>query len=432
MGSSGSPADWISTLVKTRHQRGILHRVLPLEDLSRRVSLITTRFNNGAVHNCPDMYRNLVKSYYLDGDTPPTIPIIPGAIAFFANPNPPHEPAPLSTPKYECTKRKLWHALDVEVEDETCIVPLAAYVPYKDQSYGRTRSVLSRVDPLPFWVVPRAGGLGIPVETRDRLDLHHGDVVFRNIDGNPRTTVSVRFTWPGYEAVDKQIRVDSKGDDSGTYNRVLDGVLRVIRNFVSENTETPCEDPLWAVGNSFGQISAKNLVLLAIVVVSRGAITPIVQLCDSLAPIGPSLPEAVDVPEPLDEAFETPPTSSVISPPEASSSFTMPSMLIPSSEFPSTDTNLFSFDPATYAEYSQPPSFQTPQTVDPGHGHNCNAALDTFDTATPILAPSASTKGYSDDHMLDLVYDGHPNEEDFAYMDQLNNPMAYSEDWTCF
>ncbi|VDB98613.1 unnamed protein product [Peniophora sp. CBMAI 1063] len=270
--------DLIHDVVASKHEHGILMYILKSEELCRRIQAVAIRYNNGDPAG-PNTFRAFVRSCYHEGHCRPRIPFVPGAIAFYARPdlkcsNVAHT--------YTSTSGQQWYILDVAANDLSRIVPLGLYMPYRELAPGRTASILDSIEPIPLWVVGN-GSLGVPVGPQgDVCTWQHGEKPFTNTNGSPRSTVFVRIKWPGYNIWESQIRMknDSRPEDSYTFRRLVNQTRMKVRKFVSDNTSTPCRNSRWVVGDMPGQISAKDLILLAVVVVSHGAIMPILKLRD--------------------------------------------------------------------------------------------------------------------------------------------------------
>ncbi|KZV60907.1 hypothetical protein PENSPDRAFT_759744 [Peniophora sp. CONT] len=276
--TSNSQLSLIHALVEAEHANGILHHVLKLEGVTRRTFAVAVRYNNGNP-TAPETFRAFVQSCYREEHHRPYIPCIPNAVAFYARPD--LQPAH-SAHTYLSFSGKAWYILDVTASDLSRIVPLGVYVPYHKMAPGRTATVLDSIEPIALWVVGN-DGLGIPVGLKgDVKALLHGDKPFTHANGCTRTTVLVKVKWPGYNIWEAQIRMknESRPEDSYTFRRLVNQVKIKIRKFISDRADVESRNPHWAVGEVPGRLSAEDIILLAIVVVSQGAVMPILKVRD--------------------------------------------------------------------------------------------------------------------------------------------------------
>ncbi|KZV71389.1 hypothetical protein PENSPDRAFT_684626 [Peniophora sp. CONT] len=176
-----------------------------------------------------------------------------------------------------------WHVLDIDAPNPALIVPMPIFKPY-GQSTMRQENVMRETDPRALWFIRSDGGLGVPV-VGELPVLWHGHKDFLRLDGSPRKTIKIKVNWPGYERWEKQIRpMSDKGDNS--VKRLANLVANKVNLFLSEhdiNQGHTGTNPRYVVGTQPGQISARDVLLLGIVIVSGGAAMPIVQLRDGFA-----------------------------------------------------------------------------------------------------------------------------------------------------
>ncbi|VDC03861.1 unnamed protein product [Peniophora sp. CBMAI 1063] len=290
MGSDDSLPS-IQTLVETMHARGILYHILGPVELSRRISAIAAK-NNLGDPTAPTTFHAFVQSCYYHGDHRPRIPVVHNAIAFYAClSSDRNNILTLDWYAYSYCGQN-WYIIDVETDDLSRIVPLRVYSPYHSSAPRRTAAVLDKSQPLPFWIV-RRDGLGVSLVSDDLFMLRHDGMQFQNIAGGTRTTVMIQ--WPGYPRWKSQIRMgptkEHKSEDY-TYRRLVSQVRAKIRKFITEHINIASEDPHWAVGDAgSGRIAAHDLILLAIIEVSQGAVMPILKLRDDFV-FADSIPPA--------------------------------------------------------------------------------------------------------------------------------------------
>ncbi|KZV61593.1 hypothetical protein PENSPDRAFT_658799 [Peniophora sp. CONT] len=189
--TSNSPVDLLAALVSKHHKDGILLYVLGLEEMCRRINAITVRYNHGNPAE-PRIYQAFVTYCYREGDRPPLLPLVPGAISLYAGPEALFEPSRFAH-RYASDTNQLYYIIDITGYDLSFIVPLGRYVPYKQYPAGRAAIVLDSIEPTPLWVVGHSGGLGVPVGGGNIQSLHHGDRQFTYADGRLRTTVFVKI-----------------------------------------------------------------------------------------------------------------------------------------------------------------------------------------------------------------------------------------------
>ncbi|VDB98615.1 unnamed protein product [Peniophora sp. CBMAI 1063] len=268
----------IQAVVAEEHAGAILNHVLGHEEMCRRTFKVTVQYNRGNPNSTPSIFTAHVRACYREGHFQPLIPFIENAVAFYAGPPSPSPPFPHT---YPSTSYQWYHILDVRTNNLSLIVPLGMYAAYLSRSTGYATGVLDRIEPRPYWVVPsETGGMGVPIAPRVTAPLRYGESAFTHADGSARSTVYVRFQWPGYEPFERQLRVLSNASDSGMFQRVVTHVKNAVRAFISTHADAETSSPRWAVGNTHGRISENDVILLAIVEVSRGTIMPILKVRD--------------------------------------------------------------------------------------------------------------------------------------------------------
>ncbi|VDC01469.1 unnamed protein product [Peniophora sp. CBMAI 1063] len=220
-----------------------------------------------------------MQACYYDGDSRPSIPLLPNAIAFYAG----ESGRSRISHVYPSSTNQHWYILDVEVNDLDRIIPLANYLPYVQWAPDRTARELDLVSHVPFWIVTSAG-LGVPVMHKDTTSLMHGDKLFEYSRRGLRYSVFVTINWPGYPAWKAQVKMMEKTILSGggpfTYRRLVNQVKCKIRKFFREHEGRETSNPHWAVGTLEGRISAIDVTLLAIINVSPGRVIPVLKLRD--------------------------------------------------------------------------------------------------------------------------------------------------------
>ncbi|KZV60908.1 hypothetical protein PENSPDRAFT_759745 [Peniophora sp. CONT] len=268
----------IYDLTTAEHANGVISYVLGLEEMSRRTFAVAVCYQHGNPTS-PSVFRGFLGSCYRDANGHrPAIPLVHGAVPFYAGPSDLVSPPAAHT--YQSSSGDWWHVLDVVVTDLSRIVPLGVWIPYLQRSSGHTAAALDRIEPRPFWIVPLGGGLGVSVHSSDTQAFHYGNWTFTHPGGGVRSTVYIRFQWPGYPPFEMQVRVQSNTDDSGTFKRLVDRVKGAVHTFISEYASEPSSVPRWAVGYAPGRISSRDVNLLAIVEVSQGAVMPILKVRD--------------------------------------------------------------------------------------------------------------------------------------------------------
>ncbi|VDB98609.1 unnamed protein product [Peniophora sp. CBMAI 1063] len=267
----------ISGLVAEKHSLGIIRYIFGAREMGRRIRSLAIRYNNDD-RSTPNAFRDAVAASYLDHDRlAPSILHIPNAISYVARVG-----HPSSAHVYQSDTDRQWFVPDVASPDLHRFVRLEPPVAYAQRSTSRADYVRDIIDPLPFWAIPSTGTMGtvgVPVKTRTTEVLMYGKKSFLTADGKARSTVNVQFKWPGYSREFKaQIRIKSDAKDcgSGTYQRLVNLVKGSVRNFIDAYAQEPCQNAHWAVGP--GRITADDLVLVAVVVVSQGAVMPILKV----------------------------------------------------------------------------------------------------------------------------------------------------------
>ncbi|VDB95280.1 unnamed protein product [Peniophora sp. CBMAI 1063] len=181
---------------------------------------------------------------------------------------------------FQARSRSWWYLLDMIAPDPTRIVPSSLFVPYAGTSATRSESVVQGFKRKALWFVRRDGGLGVPAEGSRPL-LWHGEKEFQRSPW--RKTMKIKFNWPGYDGWwEKQIRMDA-GDRS--IGRLASLVANKVRDFIYDHdpsvTHSVGTQARWRIGSQAGRISASDILVLGILLVSDGAVMPILQVRDN-------------------------------------------------------------------------------------------------------------------------------------------------------
>ncbi|KZV69580.1 hypothetical protein PENSPDRAFT_476815 [Peniophora sp. CONT] len=292
----------ISGLVWQKHSSTILVYLFGAGDMVRRIrSILLRNFKGDRRIQTTQAFSDTAVDCYDNSDGSATVtPPVPGAILFLA---PPQHPLGHAD---SLNSNRRWCTLDVTMssDDLSRFIRLELpFRPYAEHSPKRAKTNLENTDPLVFWVIRLDGSTGSLGEVvgvcNSKAKLLHGEMLFANAKGEAKSTVLIRWKWPGYdEPFQKQLRLKSKPGnkaDSGTYARLVNSVKTWIRNFISEYADKPSTEQRWAVGPS--GITAEDIVLVAIVPMSKGVVMPILKVRDDFEFCDTSVPPRVtDVP----------------------------------------------------------------------------------------------------------------------------------------
>ncbi|VDB95284.1 unnamed protein product [Peniophora sp. CBMAI 1063] len=182
-----------------------------------------------------------------------------------------------------------WYILDMTTPRPANIIPSSLFIPYANAAPVRSENALQGFKRTPLWFICQDGGLGVPVEGR-RPMLWHGSKDFRRFDGSWRMTVKLKFSWPGYDGNwEKQIRLESENGDR-SIDRLAGLVANKVRDFIYAHDPDVNHSfgthARWRIGRRPGQISAPDVLLLGIFLVSDGSAMPILQVREDFGEAG--------------------------------------------------------------------------------------------------------------------------------------------------
>jgi hypothetical protein len=173
----------------------------------------------------------------------------------------------------------LWrYLLDVAAPHRGLIVPMNIFRPYLN-NLTRAERVIAGLNLIPFFFITAQGTIGAPVIGNfEQLDCRR---MFRE----PRTSLKIKFHWPGYEPYEGQIQynpVARGGAVQISARRLAELVAGQVQSFLQKATERSVHhiaNEGWDIGRHHGGIQAHNLILLGVISVSEGAVMPLLQRC---------------------------------------------------------------------------------------------------------------------------------------------------------
>ncbi|KAI0035770.1 hypothetical protein K488DRAFT_82803 [Vararia minispora EC-137] len=166
----------------------------------------------------------------------------------------------------------IWYIIiDVAAPYPAHVVPVNMFIPYADSAPARTQNVLSRTEMIPHFFVTTSGQIGVPITGSFSLLAPNRPF------GEHRTSLKVKFGWPGYADYEGQIQFNSTsraGPTSISSRRLAE----LVAGQKAETGVVACHDPGagWRIGGH-GGIRAHHLSLLCVIFVSPGAVMPILQ-----------------------------------------------------------------------------------------------------------------------------------------------------------
>ncbi|VDB98846.1 unnamed protein product [Peniophora sp. CBMAI 1063] len=170
--------------------------------------------------------------------------------------------------------------VDIIVENPTRVVPSRLFIPY--EGTHRSEVALQQTDMLPLFFVRSDGGVGIRVDDASmRLDVLP--------DGPTRIhahSLKVVLHLVNYELDERQIQLrTSPLAPNISIRRLARLIASKVRCFLKKAerdnaTLARWEDPRWKIGSGVGCIGAEDVMLLGIVFVSPGKVTPLLRVRD--------------------------------------------------------------------------------------------------------------------------------------------------------
>ncbi|VDC00994.1 unnamed protein product [Peniophora sp. CBMAI 1063] len=181
----------------------------------------------------------------------------------------------------EAYRWRRWVVMDVIAPQPHLIIPFREpFIPYQGNA-ARMEAALNKMDVLPVWFTQTNRTVGVPVDAANEiLALLPPNRTFGRSQAH---TIKIKFSWPGYNPCDKQVRLLRAGQAraSVTVARLAQLVASSVHNFMGEATAsgpTLGSPGQWRIGIQPGQISVHDVVLLGIAFVSEGAAIPLLQV----------------------------------------------------------------------------------------------------------------------------------------------------------
>ncbi|VDC05489.1 unnamed protein product [Peniophora sp. CBMAI 1063] len=171
----------------------------------------------------------------------------------------------------------LYCSIDIIAENPALIIPSRLFVPHEGSR--RMEAFLQRTDMLPIFFSRTGGGVGVRIDSNVDFDML--------LDVPTRITahsLKVILHLLNYTPNEKQIQLrTAAGSPNVSSRRLARLVAAKVSHFVREAerenpTITQWADPRWRMGSGPGYIGSGDIVLLGIVFVSQGKITPLLRV----------------------------------------------------------------------------------------------------------------------------------------------------------
>ncbi|VDC07969.1 unnamed protein product [Peniophora sp. CBMAI 1063] len=279
---SGHLGTSFSEFVQAVHGGGILFHVFGSEEMCRRVLAVAVYFN----YADPAKPHTVLSStatvdLYREGRV---TPLISNAFALRTRTS---SSVGRNAHTYRSKSGHDWYIIDVKGTDSDLsrIIPLGLYVPQKPESPTRSTAMLHDVEPVPFWAVSGEGVLGVPV-SQVGFDgrLQHGHRPLWRADGRKRKIVRIKVQWPGYVPRQETISLDdSSAESANTFNNLVEQVKGKLCKFILDNAMVPVDgenNRRWQFGDGPGEITVRNVLLLALVMEPSAVMIPILRVRD--------------------------------------------------------------------------------------------------------------------------------------------------------
>ncbi|KZV66128.1 hypothetical protein PENSPDRAFT_755920 [Peniophora sp. CONT] len=179
----------------------------------------------------------------------------------------------------EAYRWRRWVVMDIIAQHPHLIIPFhGPFIPYSGNA-ARMEAALNKMDVLPVWFTQTNQTVGVPVTGDIQALLPHNRVFGRS----QAHTVKIKFSWPGYQHCDKQVRLIRAGQarTSVSVARLAQLVASSVHNFMGEASAsgpTFGSPGKWRIGIQQGQINVHDVILLGIAFVSEGAAIPLLQV----------------------------------------------------------------------------------------------------------------------------------------------------------
>ncbi|VDB99983.1 unnamed protein product [Peniophora sp. CBMAI 1063] len=175
-----------------------------------------------------------------------------------------------------------WCVFDLVDPEPWLIVPMGLFVPFRGTK--RSESALQRTDMLPLFFARSDGGTGVSVAANTN---------YETIPNTPTrvsgTSLKVIINLPNYTTYERQIQLRCPANGTVSAQRLARIVAAKVRECVNNASQqdTTMTEQGWRFGAGVGCLQAEDIILLGIVFVSPGKVTPLLKARSDYDPFAP-------------------------------------------------------------------------------------------------------------------------------------------------